>query len=69
MREDTEDVSTAYAVAGVIGVWLALGGLTAAGARQRGRRWLLAVGSGLAFPVTWVMWYLADGRLEHKASG
>jgi hypothetical protein len=66
LREHTERVNTAYA-AGLVSVWLVLGGLTAAGARQRGLRWLAALVSGLLFPAAWVMWYLADGRLDHKA--
>jgi hypothetical protein len=39
---------------------LAVGSLTASGARHRGQRfaWL----SGLFFPVSWVIWYLIDER-------
>jgi hypothetical protein len=48
-------------------VWLVLGGLTAVGARHRGQRWRLALVSGLLFPIAWVSWYLADGRLDRKA--
>ena len=42
----------------------ALGVLTGAGARRRGGGWVLAVASGLLFPVTWVLWYNHDRRAE-----
>jgi hypothetical protein len=42
--------------------WLAVGSLVAWGARRRGQRWPLACLSGLFFPVTWVIWYMADER-------
>jgi hypothetical protein len=60
-------VGTAYTAAGLVIVWLALGVLTAVGARHRGQRWHLAMVSGLLFPIAWVRWYLVDGRLDHKA--
>ena len=34
--------------------------LTMLGSRRRGVRWPLAVGAGLMFPVTWVVWYVLD---------
>ena len=52
------------AVAVLAVAWLALGALTAAGSRRRGRGLGLATLAGLFFPVTWVMWYLAD---HHRA--
>jgi hypothetical protein len=42
--------------------WLALGSLAALGARRRGQRWRFAWLSGLFFPVSWVIWYMADER-------
>jgi hypothetical protein len=60
-------MGTAYTAAGLVLVWLVLGLLTAVGARHRGQRWRLALVSGLLFPIAWVSWYLADGRLDHKA--
>jgi hypothetical protein len=62
-------VSTPDVAAGLIALWLALGMLTAAGARRRGHRWHLALLSGLLFPVTWVAWYLADSRWNAKGGG
>jgi hypothetical protein len=43
-------------------VWLAVGSLTAWGARRRGQRWRFACVSGLFFPLTWVIWYMVDER-------
>jgi hypothetical protein len=43
-------------------LWLAVGSLAAGGARRRGQRWRLAWLSGLFFPVSWVIWYIADER-------
>jgi hypothetical protein len=48
----------AFAVLG--GPWLALGTLTAAGSRRRGRTRCLALLEGLFFPVAWVVWYMTD---------
>jgi hypothetical protein len=62
-------VSTPDVAAGLMALWLALGMLTAAGARRRGYRWHLALLSGLLFPVIWVAWYLADSRPNAKAGG
>jgi hypothetical protein len=62
-------VSTPDVAAGLMALWLALGILTAAGARRRGYRWHLALLSGLLFPVIWVAWYLADSRPNAKANG
>ena len=62
-------MSAADAAAGLAAAWLVLGVLTAAGARHRGRRWDQALAGGLLFPVTWVLWYLIDRRLDHKAGG
>jgi hypothetical protein len=59
-------VTRADAVAGLVIVWLALGVLTAAGARHRGHSWGPALASGLLFPVTWVMWYLTDAPADHR---
>jgi hypothetical protein len=42
--------------------WLAVGSLTARGARRRGQRWRFAWLSGLLFPVSWVTWYMVDER-------
>ena len=36
--------------------------LTGLGARRRGAGWPLAMVSGLAFPVTWAVWYVRDER-------
>jgi hypothetical protein len=62
-------VSTPDVAAGLVVLWLALGMLTAAGARRRGYRWHMALLSGLLFPVIWVAWYLADSRWNAKAGG
>ena len=43
-------------------VWLAVGSLTAVGARRRGQVWRFAWLSGLFFPVSWLIWYLVDER-------
>lgn len=67
--EDTEGVSTPGVAAGLMALWLALGMLSAAGARRRGYRWHLALLSGLLFPVIGVAWYLADSRWNSKAGG
>jgi hypothetical protein len=46
-----------------VAAWLALGSLTAVGARRRGQRWRIAWLTGLIFPLSWVIWYvLDDGR-------
>ena len=42
--------------------WLAIGSLTASGARRRGQCWRYVWLSGLIFPLTWVIWYVADER-------
>jgi hypothetical protein len=34
--------------------------LTAIGARRRGNRIALTLLAGLAYPVTWVVWYVRD---------
>jgi hypothetical protein len=39
---------------------LPLAALTAWGAVQRGNDGAMAVVAGLAFPVTWVVWYVRD---------
>ncbi len=69
LRAHTEGVTAVDAVAGLVAVWLVLGVLTASGARGRGQPWGFALVSVLLFPVTWVWWYLADGRVEHKGGG
>jgi uncharacterized membrane protein len=43
-------------------VWMAIGSLTAWGARRRGQRWRFALLSGLFFPLSWVIWYTVDER-------
>jgi hypothetical protein len=43
-------------------VWLAVGLLTACGARCRGQRWRFAWLNGLFFPLSWVIWYMVDER-------
>jgi hypothetical protein len=40
--------------------WLALSGLTMAGAQRRGLHWRPALVTGLFFPVTWIVWYVHD---------
>jgi len=47
--------------------WLALGSLTAVGARRRGQRWFLACLSGLFFPLTWTVWYAFDERAATRS--
>jgi hypothetical protein len=42
--------------------WLAVGSPTVWGARRRGQRWRFAWLTGLFFPVSWVIWYMIDGR-------
>jgi hypothetical protein len=42
--------------------WLAVGSLTAWGARRRDQRWRFALLSGLFFLVSWVIWYMLDER-------
>lgn len=48
----------------VIGVaaLAAVMGLTAVGARRRGRGPAVAVLAGVLFPITWAVWYLRDER-------
>lgn len=41
--------------------------LTGLGARVRGMRWFPALLAGLAFPLTWVAWYVRD-ELPHGTS-
>jgi hypothetical protein len=41
---------------------VALIALTAVGAHRRGRGNVVAVVSGLVFPLTWAAWYLVDER-------
>lgn len=41
---------------------VALAVLTALGARRRGAGRRLAGVAAIAFPVTWVVWYLRDGH-------
>jgi hypothetical protein len=36
--------------------------LTATGARRRHNRWSVCALSALAFPVTWVVWFVRDNR-------
>lgn len=36
--------------------------LTAVGAHRRGDELVLAVLSGLVFPLTWIAWYVTDNR-------
>ena len=62
-------MSTPDVAAGLVALWLALGMLTAAGARRRGYRWHLVLLSGLLFPAIWVAWYLADSSWNAKAGG
>jgi hypothetical protein len=52
-------VTAALAVVLAAGA-LALPVLTGLGAHRRGQRWPLAVVAGLAFPVTWAVWYVRD---------
>lgn len=42
--------------------WLLLATVTALGAAHRGRRALVSLVSGVAFPVTWAAWYVIDNR-------
>ena len=42
----------------VVGAPLAV--LTAIGARRRGNRTALALLAGLAYPITWAIWYVRD---------
>jgi hypothetical protein len=57
-------VSTAgvWAVGLSAAAWLAIGWLTALGARRRGQRWRFAWLTGLIFPLSWMIWYLVDER-------
>jgi hypothetical protein len=47
---------------GVLPVWLTLAVLTCVGARRRGAGPAAALAAGVAFPVTWVVWYARDER-------
>jgi hypothetical protein len=63
-------------VAGLALIALAVGGLTAMGARRRGSGYPLAALAGLCFPITWTVWYVRDqhpyrhrrGRTVHSSS-
>lgn len=54
----------------VVVAWLALSVFTAVGAwhRHGGHRRLLAVACGMAFPITWVAWYIIDSRTPAKSA-
>jgi hypothetical protein len=68
----TEGVSTvdgSFPVDLLVTAWLALGALTVAGARRRGQRRLLALVTGLFFPMAWTVWYLIDEHRTGKADG
>jgi len=54
------------AFAALSGPWLALGTLTAAGSRRRGRTRRLALLEGLFFPVAWAIWYMIDVQLDRQ---
>jgi hypothetical protein len=56
----TESVHVAPGEFALLVPWLALGALTAVGARRRGAWWLPALLTGLLFPLAWVVWYLKD---------
>ncbi|HET7018640.1 MAG TPA: hypothetical protein VFI65_32275 [Streptosporangiaceae bacterium] len=43
-------------------IWMPLAVLTLIGARRRGQRWRFAWLAGLAFPLTWAIWYVNDER-------
>jgi hypothetical protein len=47
-------------------VWLGLGGLTLTGALRRGQRRGPALLAGLAFPVTWAVWYARDEAAANR---
>ena len=67
MRGRLQDVRIhwlAYAV--LCGPWLALGTLTAAGSRRRGRTRCLVLLEGLFFPVAWVVWYMTDVHVYRR---
>ena len=58
------------AAALVIGaVLLAIMVLTATGELRRGHGPVLALVAGLAFPVTWAVWYLRDEHPYRNADG
>ena len=52
----------------VAAVWLALGILTALGERERGGGVPVAVLAGLAFPLTWIIWYVLDEHPRDRAA-
>jgi hypothetical protein len=41
-------------------VWLPFAVLTGLGEHRRGARTVVAVLAGVAFPLTWVVWYVRD---------
>ena len=43
--------------------------LTAIGARRRGNSAAIAILAGLAYPVTWVVWYLRDEHPYTRPAG
>ena len=47
-----------------LALWLLPSGLTAVGARTRGQPLLPALLAGLAWPLTWAVWYVRDGEGE-----
>lgn len=57
--------SEALLVAALAAPLLAVVALTVVGGRRRGAGWLLAVLSGVLFPLTWAVWYVRD---EHPLS-
>lgn len=48
-------------------VWGAPAALTVLGARARGCSWRLALASGLAYPIAWMVWYVVDERPRRRA--
>lgn len=62
-------VAAVVLVAGAIGLVLVLVVSTGVGAHRRGYRLPLATVAALAFPLTWVVWYLQDcARQPHSAN-
>lgn len=54
-------VSVIVLVLVVVGVGVVgIGVLTGLGARQRGQSHVAASLAGIAFPVTWIVWYVRD---------
>jgi hypothetical protein len=51
-----------------VGALLGLVVLTATGQRRRGTTLLPAIAMGLIFPITWVIWHLADRSYQTSPS-